>query len=110
MNTIEVTTILNDASVEGPYALLINSLLWADLAGIKSYPLNKSIENIVKLQLSVPILEDALWFPRGRDFELILGHDLSIDTKTMTISMLIYFLLNLLLSVLDPCLCSFNFR
>ncbi|HAX99608.1 MAG TPA: bacteriocin [Candidatus Atribacteria bacterium] len=103
---IEATTILNDASVEGPYALLINPLLWGDLVGMKSgYPLNKSIENIVKATIiPVPILEDALiTSTRGGDFELTLGQDLSIgyenhDDKYINL----FFTESFTFRVLDP--------
>lgn len=105
---IEATSLLSDASVEGPYALLINPLLWADLASMKSgYPLNKAIENIVKAKvISVPILEkeDALLVStRGGDFELTLGQDLSIgyeyhDDKYVNL----FFTESFTFRVLDP--------
>jgi len=105
-STIEAATILSDASVEGPYALLINPLLWADLAGIKSgYPLNKAIENTIKAKIIlVPILEDALLVSnRGGDFQLILGQDLSIgyenhDDKYVNL----FFTESFTFRVLDP--------
>ncbi|NLJ48600.1 MAG: bacteriocin family protein [Candidatus Atribacteria bacterium] len=102
----EATVLLSDASVEGPYALLINPLLWADLASMKSgYPLNKAIENIVNAKIiPVPVLEDALLVStRGGDFELTLGQDLSIgyenhDDKYVNL----FFTESFTFRVLDP--------
>ena len=102
----EASTVLKDASVEGPYALLVNPLLWTDLVGMKTgYPLSKAIENAVKAKIIlVPVLEDALLVSlRGGDYQLTLGHDLSVgyeshDDKYVNL----YFTESFTFRVLDP--------
>ncbi len=105
-SVLEAVAVLNDASVTGPYALVINPLLWADLAATKSgYPLKKLIESTIEGQIiPASVLEDALIVStRGGDFELILGHDLSIgyeshDDKYVNL----YFTESFTFRILDP--------
>ena len=77
----EGITALGNASIEGPYALVINQNTWADVVSeTQGYPLKQHIKN---LSIDSVILNDAvegglLLSTRGGDFELILGHDLAL--------------------------------
>jgi uncharacterized linocin/CFP29 family protein len=78
--SLALTTLL-EASVAGPYVMVVNPVQWRALAKYaQGYPLRKHLENLI----TGPIIyaseiEDAFLISmRGGDLELILGQDFSI--------------------------------
>lgn len=70
-----------DASIEGPYALMVGRDTWLEINSIgRGYPLLKKIREQLEGPLYYsPELEGALMVSiRGGDMELTLGHDFSI--------------------------------
>ncbi|MDY0094292.1 MAG: family 1 encapsulin nanocompartment shell protein [Candidatus Vecturithrix sp.] len=86
-------TTLTQASIDGPYALVVNPDIWAAMSGsIQGYPLTKRVENITGgPTILCPAIQDAfLVSVRGGDLELIIGQDFSIgyeahDGKKVTL-------------------------
>lgn len=84
-------TVLNQASVSGPYALVVNPDIWAIMTGsTQGYPLTKRVEEIIGgAIIPCPAIDDAFLISlRGGDLALILGQDFSIgyeahDGKTV---------------------------
>jgi len=82
-----------DASIEGPYALVLSEELWRGLnKSGRGYPLKRRIADLVEGPIVYsPAVEDGfLLSTRGGDMELILGQDFSIgyenhDHKTVTL-------------------------
>jgi len=73
--------IFADASVAGPYALIINPHIWKSIyAYVKGYPLKKQLERILEGPVILnPSTDDSfLVSMRGGDLKLVLGQDLSI--------------------------------
>ncbi len=68
--------------INGPYTLVINIDKWVKLVKeSKAYPLYEKIEDILEdgKIIPTPRIDDAIVISeRGKDFELILGQDLSI--------------------------------
>ncbi|MBN1153524.1 bacteriocin family protein [candidate division KSB1 bacterium] len=70
-----------DASISGPYALIINPQIWKSIyAYIKGYPLKNQLERILGGPVIInPSTDDSfLVSMRGGDLKLVLGQDLSI--------------------------------
>ena len=84
-------TALTEASVGGPYALVVNPDIWAMMSGsTQGYPLIKRVEEIIGGEMiPCPSVDDAFLISlRGGDLELTLGQDFSIgyeahDGKTV---------------------------
>lgn len=72
-------------SIEGPYALVVNSHKWQVLNRIvQGYPLRKQIENLMGGPIILaPFVKDSfLVSKRGNDFRLVLGQDISIGYES----------------------------
>jgi uncharacterized linocin/CFP29 family protein len=70
-----------NASVEGPYALIVSPEQWKSLVSTRlTYPLEKHIEDILGVKIIVSRVIDNAYVAsmRGGDFELTLGIDFSI--------------------------------
>lgn len=74
-------TALTEASVEGPYILVVNPDIWAMMSGAtQGYPLRQRVEDMIGgAMIPCPTIDDAyLISTRGGDLELIIGQDFSI--------------------------------
>jgi uncharacterized linocin/CFP29 family protein len=74
-------TALKEASVSGPYVLVVNPDIWAMMSGsTQGYPLRQRVEEIIGGEMiPCPTVDDAfLISTRGGDLELVIGQDLSI--------------------------------
>lgn len=72
---------MRQASVEGPYSLVINPKRWGELARfVKGYPLKRQLEELLggPIHVCSGIDEVFLVSARGGDFVLTIGQDLSI--------------------------------
>jgi uncharacterized linocin/CFP29 family protein len=77
-------TVLTEASVGGPYALVVNPDIWAMMSGsTQGYPLRKRVEDIIGGEMiPCPTVDDAFLISlRGGDLELVIGQDFSIGYK-----------------------------
>jgi uncharacterized linocin/CFP29 family protein len=78
--SLALTTLL-EASVAGPYVMVVNPIQWRALAKYaKGYPLRKHLENLITgpIIYASEISDAFLVSMRGGDLELILGQDFSI--------------------------------
>jgi uncharacterized linocin/CFP29 family protein len=74
-------TALTEASVSGPYALVVNPDIWAMMSGsTQGYPLRRRVEEIIGGEMiPCPSIRDAFLISlRGGDLELVIGQDFSI--------------------------------
>ncbi|SFE09263.1 family 1 encapsulin nanocompartment shell protein [Thermophagus xiamenensis] len=102
----EAVAKFKNASVQGPYSLVMNMDLWQRFsASGKSYPLYKRVENLLGgAVIAAPFIEGAfLVSERGGDFELAIGEDISIgyeshNNKTVQL----YFTESFTFRVIDP--------
>jgi len=87
----EALTLLHNASVEGPYALVVSSDKWQKISGMhKGYPLKKQIERLIGGPIiRSPFIDNGyVVSQRGGDFEMTIGQDIAIgyehhDSKTV---------------------------
>jgi uncharacterized linocin/CFP29 family protein len=78
-------TVLREASIEGPYALVASPAIWKAFTSYSNgYPLNKHLEKILGGEIIYsPFIDDAyLVSLRGGDMDLILGSDFSIGYES----------------------------
>ncbi|MBD3290079.1 bacteriocin [candidate division KSB1 bacterium] len=76
---------LKNATVEGPYSLVIGAEKWQSLTAFtKGYPMKKQIEDLIggSIIVSQNISEAFLVSERSGDFRLTLGTDLSIGYES----------------------------
>ncbi|KUK92197.1 MAG: bacteriocin protein [Thermotogales bacterium 46_20] len=82
------TTVFSSEGVEGPYALIVNSEIWAKMHAKKTggQPLGNHISSIIggPVIKTGRIDEGFLVSMRGGDFSLILGQDFSIGYESHT--------------------------
>ncbi|MGM0420754.1 MAG: family 1 encapsulin nanocompartment shell protein [Bacillota bacterium] len=83
---------LYETGIEGPYHLLLGKKHYDMLNELESacYPLFKKIEGLLGTEIIyVPELEDAgVLMPAGDDFELFVGHDISLGYKDHSVNKL----------------------
>jgi len=78
--SLALTTLL-EASVSGPYVMVVNPIQWRALARYaQGYPLRKHLENLITgpIIYASEIADAFLISMRGGDLELVLGQDFSI--------------------------------
>jgi uncharacterized linocin/CFP29 family protein len=78
--SLALTTLL-EASVAGPYVMVVNPVQWRALARYAGgYPLRKHLENLITgpIIYASEIADAFLISMRGGDLELVLGQDFSI--------------------------------
>ena len=99
-------TALTEASVGGPYALIVNPDIWAMMSGsTQGYPLKNRVEEIIGGEMiPCPTIDDAFLISlRGGDLELTIGQDFSIGYETHDGKTVRLFLTeSLTFQILDP--------
>ncbi|MCK9274007.1 MAG: bacteriocin family protein [Syntrophales bacterium] len=78
-----ITTLLKN-SVEGPFALVLNSEVWSYISSFPGYPLSDHLKRLLDGKLIVsPFMDECyLLSIRGGDMILTLGQDLSVGYQS----------------------------
>lgn len=88
----DAVTVMADQSIQGPFALVLNSSEWKLLAQhVKGYPVRRYLEDLIggPIIFGQDLTDGLLVSLRGGDLELVLGQDFSVgfesaDTKKVT--------------------------
>lgn len=95
-----------EASIEGPYYLIVNPKEWREITSyVEGYPLKKQVQDNLDAEiLFCPNIEDMfLVTGRGGDYKLTLGGDISIGySKHDTEEVELYFAESFTFQVLEP--------
>ncbi len=81
----QAINLLEEASIEGPYTLVLNNTLWENIVKESSgYPLERHLRELMNGRIikSKFIDNGYVITERGGDFELTLGRDFSIGYRT----------------------------
>jgi uncharacterized linocin/CFP29 family protein len=97
---------MQQASVEGPYSLVINPKRWGELASfVKGYPLKRQVADLLggKILVCPWVDEVFLVSERGGDLTLIIGQDISIGYESTADEKInLYFLESFTFRVIEP--------